>query len=95
MVVTLQDSARYVFTYVPINGMPHLAYPGADVGEIGGGFAVKIFPEGLVLSWDCPNLLELHNYIFTFVALNVCGKFIVNSTDIHISLSHTVHDRQI
>ena len=27
--------------------------PGADVAETG-GFAIRIFPEGLVLGWDCP-----------------------------------------
>ena len=34
----------------------------------GGTFAVRIFPEGLLLSQDCPNLLKL-KYIFSFIVL--------------------------
>ena len=33
--------------------MTHLAYLGQML-EKGGGFAIGIFPEGWVLSWDCP-----------------------------------------
>ena len=43
---------------VPIT-QPCIHVPGADVGK-GGRFAVGIFPEGLVLSQDCPNL---HIYV--------------------------------
>ena len=38
----------------PINGMPHLAYLGQML-EKEGEFGIGIFPEGLVLSWDCQN----------------------------------------
>ena len=42
-----------------INGIPHLAYLGRML-EKREGFALRIFPEGLVLSWDCPNPLKWH-----------------------------------
>lgn len=38
--------------YVP------LGIPGEDVIGKGVGFVIGIFPEGLVLSWDCPNPLK-------------------------------------
>ena len=40
--------------YVPINGMPHLAYLGQMLKKEG-EFGIGIFPEGLVLSRDCQN----------------------------------------
>ena len=43
-----------VCAYTPINGMPHLAYLGQML-EKEGEFGIGIFPEGLVLSWDCQN----------------------------------------
>ena len=33
--------------------------------------------------------------LFSFIVLNVFGFFLVDFTDIHISLSHTVHNREI
>ena len=39
--------------------MSHLAYLGRML-EKGGGFVVRIFLEGLVLSRDCPNPLKWH-----------------------------------
>ena len=42
------------YSYAPINGMPHLAYLGQML-EKEGEFGIGIFPEGLVLSWDCQN----------------------------------------
>ena len=49
-----------------------------------------VFPEGLVLSWDCPN-----NTYILFHCVMCLGKSFVNSTDTLISLSHTVHNREI
>ena len=49
--------------YAPIKWFVPPSIPGAD----GGGFAVKILPEGLVLSWDCSNLFKL-----SFVCINLC-----------------------
>lgn len=54
----------------------------AVVGERG-RFAVGVFPEGLVLSWDCPNLFVLNVFWRVFVS---------NFTDTHISL---VHNKEI
>ena len=44
-----------------------------------------------VLSCDCSN--PQIAYILFFVVLNVVGKFFMNA--INISLSHTVHDKEI
>ena len=66
--------------------MPYLAHPG-QMSEKRGGFVFEIFPKGLVLSQDYPNPLKL-NIFFTFVVLNVFGKFFVNSTQ-------TAHNREI
>ena len=70
-----------------------LAYLGQML-EKGG---IGIFPKRLVLNRDSPNPLKLHIYIyiFSFIVLSVFGKFFVNSTDIYVSLSHTVHNREI
>ena len=71
-----------------------MAYLGhADVGKRR-GYVVGIFPDGLVLS---PNLLKyiyiyIYIYIFSFVVLSIIFG---NSSDTHISLSHTVHNREI
>ena len=73
--------------------MPHLAYLGQML-EKGGGFVVGTFPKGLVLSRDCPNPLKLHIYSLLLCQVVKCLWF-VNSTDTHISLSHTVHNREI
>ena len=64
--------------------MPLLAYLGQML-EKGGEFAVRIFPEGWVLGWNPLKFTLL-------LCLSVFGKFLVNFTDIHISLSHTVHN---
>ena len=66
--------------------MPYLAYPGRML-EKRGGFVFEIFLEGLVLGQDCPNPLKL-NIFFSFVVLNVFGKFFVDST-------HYAHNREI
>ena len=34
-------------------------------------------------------------YTFSFIVLKVLRKFLVNSTNTHISLSHTAHDMEI
>ena len=49
--------------YAPIKWYAPPSIPGAD----GGGFAVKILPEGLVLIRDCSNLFKL-----SFVCINLC-----------------------
>ena len=59
--------------------------PGADVGERRG----IIFPNGLVLS---PNPLKLHIYS---LLLSLEIYIFWNFSDTHISLSHTVHNREI
>ena len=73
-------------SYVPINGIPHIAYL-AQMLEKGGGFAIRIFSEGLALSKDCPNPLKWHTQS-SFVVLNAFGKFFVTST-IPMSSCHT------
>ena len=55
--------------------------------EKGGGFAIRIFPKGLVLVPIPSNGIH--------IVLSVFVKFFVNSTNTHISLSHTVHDKEI
>ena len=65
-----------------------------------GGFAITIFPEGLVLSWDClnqefivmsscPNTLKSH---ILFRCVKCIWKILC---EFHISPSHTVHDEEI
>ena len=91
--IQVRDSfLSIILIHAPINGKPHLAYLG-QILEKGGGFAVRIFPEGLVLCRDCPNLLN--HILLSFIVLSVFGKFFVNFTDNHISLSHTVHNREV
>ena len=58
--------------------LPHLAYLGQML-EKGGGYVIRIFPDGLVLS---PNPLKWH-ILFTFVVLK------------NVFVSHTVHNRDI
>ena len=57
------------------------------------GFGVKIFSEGLILSWVLPQSTQIAN--ISYLVLNAFGTIFVNSTDIHISLLHTVHNREI
>ena len=54
-----------------------------------GEFAIKIFPEGFVLSWDCPTQMA---YTFSFIELR---KILCEFHKYRISLSHTMHDREI
>ena len=54
-----------------------------------GEFAVKTFPEGFVLSWDCPTQMA---YAFSFIELR---KILCEFHKYRISLSHTVHDREV
>ena len=69
--------------------MRHQAYLGQML-EKGGGFAVGIFPEGLALCGDCPNLTEIALYLIPSLASLETFWWIT-----HISLSHTVHNREI
>ena len=39
-----------------------------------GDFWLEYFPEGLILSRDCPNQIKWHD-TFSFVVLNVFGEF--------------------
>lgn len=55
-----------------------------------GEFAVKLFPEGFVLSWNCPTQMA---YTFSFIV--VLRKILCEFHKYHISLSHTMHDREI
>ena len=41
----------------------HIVYLGQML-EKGGGFAVRIFPQGSVLSRDCPNPLKWYAHFF-------------------------------
>ena len=60
-----------------------------------GGFVVRIFPEGVASTQSRLSQSTQMAYTFSFVVLNVFGRFFVNSTNTHISLSHTVHDKEI
>ena len=55
--------------------------------EKGGRFAVRIFPEGLVLSQDCSNFICIY-----FPGIKSLWKIhgFANSTHIHISPYHTL-----
>ena len=60
-----QLARQHRWFYVPIDGMPHLAYLG-QMMEKSGGFVVTIFPEGLVLSWIVPihsNCMYMHSLL--------------------------------
>ena len=52
--------SEFCVASAPINGMPHLAYLWSmlEKRREGGEFAIKVFPMGLVLSWNCPNPLN-------------------------------------
>ena len=67
--------------------------PGADVGERRGNYC-RNFPQGVGTQSGLSQSTEIA-YTFSIVLLNVFGKFFVNSTDTHISFSHTVHNRKI
>ena len=67
--------------------MPYLVFLGQMFEKNGGGFAVGIFSEMLVLSWD--------TCMFSLVVFKCLGKFLVNFTDTHISLLDTVYNREI
>ena len=64
--------------------------PGADVGEMR-EICRQNLPRGVGTKLGLPQMA----YTFSFAMLNVFGKLFVNSTNTHISLSHTVHDREI
>ena len=66
-----------------------MAYLGhADVGKRR-GYVVGIFPDGWCL---VPIYSNIYVYIFSFVVLSIIFG---NSSDTHISLSHTVYNREI
>ena len=82
-----------LYIYAPISGMPHLAYlHGMDVGE-----RRKTCRQNVLQGVGTyPGLSQSTQmaYRFSFVVLNVFGKFFVNSANTHY-LSHTVHDKEI
>ena len=66
--------------------------PGVYVGEKEGG---NLPSKSSPWDWYSVGIVPIHSTDIHIFFLNVFQKFFVNSANTHISLSHTVHDREI